>query len=314
MDLHENARSCPASRELMVSRMDKGLLVGEAAEAAGLSVRSAYRWLQRWRDEGRAGLRDRSSRPGRMPRRLTEEQIQQIRVLRESERISGAEIAERLTLPRSTVARWLSRLGLGRLPQLAPPEPLRRYQKEIAGELVHLDIKKLGRIEGVGHRVHGDRRTRKRGIGWEFTHVAIDDASRLSYVETLADELGVTATAFLERAVAWFASNGITVQKILTDNGSCYRSKPFAQLCARLGIQHKRTRPYRPRTNGKAERFIQTLLREWAYAFTFATSAARSFLLDRYLHFYNHHRNHSALGRQSPVAWLIATNLVRINT
>jgi transposase InsO family protein len=314
MDLHENARSCPASRERMVSRIEEGRPVGEAADAAGLSVRSGYRWLKRWREEGRAGLRDRSSRPRKMPRRLSEEQIQQIRLLRETDRISGAEIADRLRVPRSTVARWLSRLGLGRLPQLAPPEPVRRYQKEVAGELVHLDIKKLGKIHAVGHRIHGDRRIRKRGTGWEFTHVAIDDASRLSYVETLSDERGVTAAAFLERAVAWFVRSGITVQKILTDNGPCYLSKTFAQLCARLGIKHKRTRPYRPRTNGKAERFIQTLLREWAYAFAFTSSAARDQVLNRYLHFYNHHRAHTGIGRLSPVAWLIATNVVRINS
>jgi transposase InsO family protein len=249
-----------------------------------------------------------------MPRRLSEQDIEQIRALREKERITGGEIATRLSLARSTVARWLARLGLGRLPQLAPPEPVRRYQKELAGELVHLDIKKLGKIDGVGHRIHGDRRISKRGIGWEYTHVAIDDASRLSYVETLPDETGPTAAAFLERAVAWFADHGITVLKILTDNGSCYRSKLFAQLCARLNIQHKRTRPYRPRTNGKAERFIQTLLREWAYAFTFTSSAARSWLLTHYLHFYNHHRAHSGIRRLSPVAWLTATNLVRINS
>lgn len=314
MDLHENARSCPSSRELMVQRMEAGRPVAEVAEAAGMTVRSVYRWTQRWRAEGREGLRDRSSRPRKMPRRLSEQDIEQIRALREKERITGGEIATRLSLARSTVARWLARLGLGRLPQLAPPEPVRRYQKELAGELVHLDIKKLGKIDGVGHRIHGDRRISKRGIGWEYTHVAIDDASRLSYVETLPDETGPTAAAFLERAVAWFADHGITVLKILTDNGSCYRSKLFAQLCARLNIQHKRTRPYRPRTNGKAERFIQTLLREWAYAFTFTSSAARSWLLTHYLHFYNHHRAHSGIRRLSPVAWLTATNLVRINS
>lgn len=313
MDLHENARSCPSSRERMVTEVGKGRPVSSAADSANLSVRSAYRWLKRWKEQGRAGLRDRSSRPLRMPGRLTEEQIGQIRELREKERISGAEIASRLALARSTVARWLSRLELGRLRQLAPPEPIRRYQKEVAGELVHLDIKKLGKIDGVGHRIHGDRRTRKRGIGWEYTHVAIDDASRLSYVETLPDERGPTAADFLGRVVAWFASNGITVTAVLTDNGSCYRSKPFAQLCARLAIKHKRTRPYRPRTNGKAERLIQTLLREWAYAFTFTSSAARDWLLKRYLHFYNHHRAHSGIGRQSPLAWLIATNVVRID-
>jgi transposase InsO family protein len=236
-----------------------------------------------------------------------------MRALRE-QRISGSEISCWLGVPRSTVARWLSRLGLGRLRQLAAPEPVRRYQKQHAGELLHLDIKKLGKIDGVGHRITGDRRSRKRGIGWEYTHVAIDDASRLSYVEVLADERSETAAVFLARAVAWFDDQGVHVQKILTDNGSCYVSRTFKQACLALGIRHSRTRPYRPRTNGKAERFIQTLLREWAYAFAFTSSNARTRLLELYLHFYNHHRAHSALGRNSPFAWLAETNLVRINS
>jgi transposase InsO family protein len=314
MDLHQNARSCPASRELMVSRvLEEGWAVSKAARAAGVSSRTVYRWLARWQVEGEAGLRDRSSRPHRSPRRTGDQVVDQIRRLRE-QRLSGGEISDRLALPRSTVARWLGRLRLGRLPQLAPPEPIRRYQKQFAGELLHLDVKKLGRIDGVGHRVHGDRRRRKRGSGWDFTHVAIDDASRLSYAEVLPDERGVTAAGFLERAVAWFARQGIEVHKVLTDNGSCYVSAPFTQLCVRLRIRHGRTRPYPPRTNGKAERFIQTLLREWAYAFTFTSSAARTQLLTRYLHFYNHHRAHSAIGRNSPFAWLAVTNLVRIDS
>ena len=290
MDLHQNARSCPAGRELMVRRvLEEGWAVSETAHAAGVSSRTVYRWLGRWREEGPAGLRDRSSRPRRSPRRTGDQVGDQIRELR-AQRLSGAEIACRLGLARSTVARWLHRWGLGRLRQLAPPEPVRRYQKEHPGELLHLDIKKLGRIDGVGHRIHGDRRRRKRGIGWDYVHVAIDDASRLSYVEVLADERGATAAGFLERAVDWFGSCGIHIRKLLTDNGSCYLSSPFTQLCLRLGIRHSRTRPYRPRTNGKAERFIQTLLREWAYAFTFHSSANRTQLLGGYLHFYNHHR------------------------
>jgi transposase InsO family protein len=314
MDLHENARSCPASRELMVRRVaEQGWSIGQAAGAAGVTSRTVYRWLARWRHEGKEGLRDRSSRPRRIPHRVGDSLIAQITALRQ-QRISGSEIGSRLGVPRSTVARWLSRLGVGRLRQLAAPEPVRRYQKQFPGELLHLDIKKLGKIDGVGHRITGDRRSRKRGIGWEYTHVAIDDASRLSYVEVLADEHGETAAAFLTRAVAWFADHGIQVQKILTDNGSCYLSRAFKAACLALGLRHARTRPYRPRTNGKAERFIQTLLREWAYAFAFSSSHARTWLLDLYLHFYNHHRAHSALGRTSPFAWLSATNLVRINS
>lgn len=314
MDLHQNARSCPASRALMVTRRQmEGWTVRQVAKAAGISERSVYRWTARWRAKGEAGLQDRSSRPSRSPQSLAEETLTKMRSLR-GERMSGSEISSCLGVPRSTVARWLARWGLGRLKSLAAPEPVRRYQKEHPGELLHLDIKKLGKIGGVGHRITGDRRSRKRGIGWECTHVAIDDASRLSYAETLENERGPTAAAFLERAVAWFAEQGIVIRKLLTDNGSCYRSSPFGDLCLRLGIKHARTRPYRPRTNGKAERFIQTLLREWAYGITYNSSAARTAWLDNYLHFYNHHRAHSALGGQSPVAWLNLTNVVRINT
>jgi transposase InsO family protein len=314
MDLHQNARCGPSGRELMVRRvLEEGWAVAETARAAGVSRRTVYRWLSRWEREGEAGLRDRSSRPHRSPRRTADQVRDQIRKLRE-ERLSGSEIAYRLGIPRPTVGRWLRRLGLGRLRQLAPPEPIRRYQKQVAGELLHLDIKKLGRIEGVGHRIHGDRRKRKRGAGWEFVHVAIDDASRLAYVEVLGDERGGTAAGFLERAVRWFRAQGIACRKVLTDNGSCYLSRAFTQLCLRQGLKHARTKPYRPRTNGKAERFIQTLLREWAYAFAFASSAARTWLLPLYLHFYNHHRSHSALGRTPPFAWLDVTNVVRIDT
>ena len=313
MDVHQNARSLPSGRELMVRRvLEGGWAVSDTAQAAGVSRRTVYRWIDRWRCEGAEGLRDRSSRPQRSPKRTRDQVVDQIRKLR-LERCSGAEIAQRLGVARSTTARWLARLGMGRLHQLAPPEPVRRYQKQMAGELLHLDIKKLGKIDGIGHRIHGDRRRRRRGIGWEFVHVAIDDASRLSYVEVLGDELGVTAAGFLERAVRWFCAQGIVVRKLLTDNGSCYLSSTFTQLCLRLGIRHSRTKPYRPRTNGKAERFIQTLLREWAYAFAFETSARRAALLPIYLHFYNHHRAHSALARHSPFAWLV-TNLVRINS
>jgi transposase InsO family protein len=314
MDLHKNARCCPSGRELMVRRvLEEGWAVAEAAHAAGVSRPTVYRWLARWRQQGVAGLDDRSSRPHRSPRRTGDHVRVQIRSLRE-QRLSGGEIACRVGVPRSTVARWLHRWGLGRLRQLAPPEPVRRYQKQFAGELLHLDIKKLGRIDGVGHRIHGDRRRRRRGIGWDFVHVAIDDASRLSYVEVLPDERGATAAAFLERAVAWFGSCGIHIRKLLTDNCSCYLSSTFTQLCIRLGIRHSRTKPYRPRTNGKAERFIQTLLREWAYAFTFDASAQRTQLLKVYLHFYNHHRAHSALGRTSPFAWLDVTNVLRTDS
>jgi len=314
MDLHKNARSCPASRALLVKRvLEQGWTVRKAAEAQGLSERSAYRWLARYRAEGDAGLIDRSSRPHRVPRRTSQKQLRRIVSLR-LRRLSGAEISCWTGRPRSTVARWLNRVGLGRLSQLAPPEPIRRYEKEHPGDLLHLDIKKLGKIRGVGHRITGDKTKRARGIGWEFVHVCIDDASRVSYVEVLEDEKGPTASAFLRRAIDWFAARGVETKKILTDNGSCYVSKYFAETCSSLSVKHARTRPYRPRTNGKAERFIQTLIREWAYAFTFYTSADRVHLLPTYLHFYNHHRAHSALGGLSPANRLSLNNAVGIHT
>ena len=314
MDLHKNARSCPASRALMVRRvMEEGWTVKRAAEAQGLSERAAYRWLGRYRAEGIKGLQDRSSRPKRIPSKTSKRHLKKIVRMR-YQGLSGAEIACRTGVPRSTVARWLARAGMGRLKQLAPPEPIRRYQKEHPGELLHLDIKKLGKIRGVGHRITGDKRKRARGVGWEFVHVAIDDASRLAYVEVLADERGNTAAAFLQRAVTWFDIQGVNIRKILTDNGACYISNAFQKICRLLGVKHSRTRPYRPRTNGKAERFIQTLIREWAYAFTFHTSAARVLLLPKYLHFYNHHRAHSALGGQPPASRLNLNNVMRINS
>jgi transposase InsO family protein len=313
MDLHQNARSCPASRALLVNRvLVAGWTVRKAAEAQGLSARSAYRWLRRYREGGEASLRDRPSSPHRIPRRLGKDELKQLLALR-SERLSGAEIAGRLHIPRSTVSRWLRRVGLGRLPQLAAPEPIRRYEKSRPGELLHLDIKKLGRIQGVGHRITGQRQHRKQGPGWEFVQVAIDDASRVAYAEILENERTASALSFLQRAVAWFARRHVTVERLLTDNGSCYRANRFGELCHKLGLKHSKTRPYRPRTNGKAERFIQTLQREWAYAFTFQNSADRSAFLPRYLHFYNHHRAHTALGARPPISRLSLNNAVRIN-
>jgi transposase InsO family protein len=311
MDLHKNAGSCPKSRAVLVRRViEEGWTVKEAAEAQGLSARAAYRWLTRYRHEGIAGLEDRSSRPKRVAGRTPPEVVDRMVVLRRTG-ITGEEIAAHVGVPRSTTARWLKRAGLGRLRALAAPEPVRRYVHDRPGDLVHLDVKKLGRFGQIGHRITGDRRARSRGIGWEFVHVAVDDASRLAYVEVLADEQGATATAFLERAVGWFAAHGVSIHRLLTDNGSCYRAHPFARRCGELALGHSRTRPYRPRTNGKAERFIQTLLREWAYAFPFDSSAHRAQLLPRYLHFYNHHRAHTSLGRNPPISRLNLNNLVR---
>lgn len=316
MDIHKNARSCPRSRELLVKRvLEQGWSVGEAGEAAGLSVRTAYKWLKRYRASGLPGLADRSSRPRCSPKRTPKSDRRQIVALRR-QRMSGAEIAARLKRSPSTVARILRSEGLSRLKSLEPIEPPRRYEKSRPGELLHLDIKKLGRIRGVGHRITGKRQHRNRGIGWDFVHVAIDDHSRLAYTEVLPDERQDSAIGFLQRAVAWYARHGIQVQRILTDNGSCYRSKRFAKTCRRLAMRHSFTKPYRPRTNGKAERLIQTLLREWAYRFVYHSSIQRTRWLSRFLHFYNWHREHQALGRRAPASRipLNVNNVLRIHT
>jgi transposase InsO family protein len=217
-------------------------------------------------------------------------------------RLNGGEIARRVSVSPATVARILARHGLSRLKALEPKEPVRRYQRENPGELVHLDIKKLGRIKRVGHRITGDRSRRARGVGWEFVHVAVDDASRLAYVEVLKDERTARSTAFLRRTIAWFSARGVRVQSLLTDNGSCYVSNRFAKTCRALQLRHIRTRPYRPCTNGKAERFIQTLLREWAYRRPYHSSAQRTERLTRYLHYYNHRRPHASLKKRPPAS------------
>ena len=301
MNLHSLARTCPASRALLVRRVRvEGWAVAEAAAAAGISVRSAYKWLARARHEGAAGLVDRSSRPRRCPGKTEparEAAVLELRALR----MTGPVIAQRLKMPRSTVAGILRRHGQARLRALEPAEPPNRYERKRPGELIHVDVKKLGRIGRPGHRVHGDRTTRVRGIGWEFVHVCVDDATRLAYVEVLDDERGDTAAAFLRRAVAWFARRQITVERVLSDNGSCYVSDANRRVCAELGVAMRFTRPYRPQTNGKAERFIQTMLREWAYAATFQTSLQREQALRPWLRYYNLHRPHMALDGRAPV-------------
>jgi transposase InsO family protein len=238
-----------------------------------------------------------------MPRKTNywwEQEILQLRRRRQT----GAEIARRVSVSPATVARILARYGLSRLKALDPKEPVQRYQREHAGELLHFDIKKLGRIRGVGHRITGDRIYRARGIGWEFVHVAIDDASRLAYAEVLKNERTACATAFLRRTIAWFSARGVRVQSLLTDNGSCYVSHRFTKTCQSMGLRHIRTRPYRPRTNGKAERFIQTLLREWAYRRPYHSSDQRRERLPRYLHYYNHRRPHASLKKKPPASRL----------
>jgi transposase InsO family protein len=306
MNVHGNARSCPHSRRLLVERVvERGWTLAAAAEAAGVSVRTVSKWLARFRAEGADGLLDRSSAPARVPGRTAEERVELVAALRRL-RMTAAEIAETLAMPLSTVSAVLARIGLGRLSRLEPAEPSNRYERKRPGELLHIDVKKLGRIGRPGHRVNGDRRTRSRGIGWEFVHVCVDDATRLAYVEVLDDEKAVTAAGFLRRAVAHYRAHGIQVERVLTDNGSCYRGVVHALACKRLGLKHLRTRPYRPRTNGKAERFIRTMLGGWAYGAIYGNSNERRLALAGWLDFYNRRRPHGSLGHQPPLQRLEA--------
>ena len=300
MKLHRNAKSTPASRLLLVRRvLCEGWSYAAAAEGFAVSVRTVGKWVRRFRDGGVAALEDASSRPGAPPHQTPPAAVALIRILREQHGLPAWAIGQALRIPRSTVSVWLRRLGLSR-PPVAPPVPVQRYEWPQAGDLLHLDIKPLGRIGGVGHRIHGDRRRATRGIGWEYVHVAIDDHSRIAYVEVLANQLGTSCQAFLRRAVTWFAARGITSHRVMTDNGSGYVSRVFRATCEELGLRHLRTRAYTPRTNGKAERFIQTLLREWAYAEPYATSRDRRRTLRPYLRYYNRQRPHASLAYEAP--------------
>ena len=314
MKLHANARLSLKGRELLVDRVEvAGWSVMEAAQAAGITDRTARKWLARWRAEGPAGLLDRSSAPQVVANRTDEQTVQVIAALRRI-RFTGPEIADLLGRPLSTVSGILQRIGMGKLGRLGM-EPAQRYERERPGELIHIDIKKLGRItRGAGHRATGRKHysgsfTDKSGkvrrkAGWEYVHIAIDDATRLAYVEVLGDEKAITAIGFLQRAVEFFASYGITTEALLTDNGSAYISTMHAIACRALGIKHLRTRPRRPQTNGKAERFIRTMLGGWAYGAIYGSSTERTAALEGWLFRYNHHRKHSAIGRQPPVARL----------
>jgi transposase InsO family protein len=274
----------------------------EAAEALGLSVRTVAKWLRRYREEGLPGLRDRTSRPRSSPTATSE--ILRRRVLELRQRhLTGLEISQTVGLPKSTVGRLLRKAGVGRLRALIPPVPVQRYELPAPGDLLHIDIKKLARIVGgPGHRIHGDRTRQKSGVGWEHFYVCIDDHSRLSYVEPLKAEHGDVAAGFLDRAVAWFRASGIQPKRLLTDNGFVFKSRVFRGVCHRAGIKQSFTKPYRPRTNGKAERFIQTMLREWAYRRSYSSSAKRRRALPRWLHHYNFHRLHSSLGFRPPAS------------
>jgi transposase InsO family protein len=317
MKMHANARLSLKGRELLIERVENaGWSLSAAAEAAGISDHTARKWIARYRAEGRDGLLDRSSAPGVVANRTDERRIQVIAALRRL-RMTGTEIAECLGMALSTVSGILTRIGMGRLGRIGL-EPAQRYERERPGELLHVDVKKLGRIQGgAGHRVaghqhytprRGPRGAVRRTVGWEYVHIAIDDATRLAYVEVLTNEKAITAIGFLHRAVAHFASYGITVERLMTDNGSAYRSTVHAIACRSMGIRHLRTRPYRPQTNGKAERFIRTLLGGWAYGAIYRDSDERNAALAGWLDFYNRRRPHGALSHKPPIARLNELN------
>jgi transposase InsO family protein len=318
MKLHRNHRTCPSTRLLICQRvLHEGWTLEQAAEAAGCSMRTAAKWVRRFRDGDRE-LLDRSSRPHRSPARLPQQHVQAIESLRRL-RMTAAEIAETLELPLSTVSLWLRRLGLGKRSRLEPPEPPNRYERRQPGELVHVDIKQLGRISirGAGHRILGHRKSQygrridgrlRRVTGFEYVHVMVDDHSRLAYAEVLDELTAGAAIGFLRRAVAWFADRGVRVRAVMTDNGSAYVAHAYRAAVRELGLRQLRIRPYRPRTNGKAERFIRTLLNEWAYARVYGSSRERSSALPRFLERYNFRRPHGSLGKRAPATRL--NNLV----
>jgi transposase InsO family protein len=316
MDVHKNAPLTPRGRERMVRRVVEGGQTPEAVSAdVGVCPRTVRKWVARFLAEGLAGLHERSSRPHRLRNPTPTEIVARIEALRR-QRWTGAQIARETGVSKATVSRVLRRLGLNRLKALEPAEPVRRYEREHPGELIHIDIKKLGRFNRTGHRITGDRRGNSRGVGWEFVHVCIDDASRIAYAEIKKDERKGSAVAFLKAAVAYYAKLGITVERVMTDNGSCYRSRAFARACKRLGLRHIRTRPYTPQTNGKAERFIQTALREWAYAKAYQRSDQRGADLPLWIHRYNWHRPHGSIGAMPPISriGLTGNNLLRLHS
>jgi transposase InsO family protein len=309
MNIHNNARLTPRGRERLVKAVLSGQTPEAAARAAGVCPRTARKWVARFKAAGVEGLKDRSSRPHRLHRPTPIAIVERVEALRRR-RWTGKQIAAEVGVSPATVSRILKRLGLNRLAALEPAEPVRRYQREHPGELIHIDIKKLGRFDRIGHRITGDRRKGEtRGAGWEFVHVAIDDASRLAFSQILPDERKESAVAFLK-------ATGVSVARVMTDNGSCYRSRAFRDACRNLGIRHIRTRPYTPRTNGKAERFIQTALREWAYAQAYHTSQQRAAELPIWLHRYNGHRPHGGLKSKPPISRLALSedNLLRLHS
>jgi len=302
MDVHKNARTTPWSRAVIAQRIRAGEPVAAVARAFSISDRTARKWVQR---AAAGALDDRSCRPHRSPGAIGAPVMVEIQRLRHLG-WTGAQIAEVVQVSPATVARVLRQCGLARLEALRPRPALVRYEWARPGQLVHLDIKKLGRIGHIGHRITGDRHGQARGIGWEFVHVCVDDCSRVAYAEVLSDEKGPTIAAFVRRAAAWFRRRGVRIKRVLTDNGTGYRSRVFAAATRAQRLVHRRTRPYTPRTNGKAERFIRTMLGEWAYGPAFATSAQRTAALERWLHYYNWHRRHRGLGGAPPISRLVS--------
>ena len=316
MDIHKNARLTRHGRERIVRQVRSGQTPKAVALAAGVCPRTVRKWVARFEAEGVEGLKDRSSRPRRFHRPTPQTIVEQVEALRR-QRWTGKQIAAETGVSPATVSRILKRLGLNRIQALEPAEPVRRYEREQPGELIHIDIKKLGRFERVGHRITGDRKgqSNSRGVGWEFVHVCIDDASRVAFSQILPDEKKASAVAFLKAAVAYYASLGVRVARVMTDNGSCYKAFDFRGACRDLGLNHIRTKPYTPKTNGKAERFIQTALREWAYAQAYPTSDRRAEELPIWLHRYNWHRPHGSLKSKPPISRLALAedNLLRLH-
>jgi transposase InsO family protein len=318
MNIHKNARLTPRSRAEVVRRV---LVEGQApmavATAMGVTGKTVGKWVARFAAEGPAGLMDRSSRPHRLYRPTPEATAKRVEALRR-QRCTGKQIAQETGISPATVSRVLKRLGLSRIRDLEPAVPIIRYERKTPGEMIHIDIKKLGRFDRVGHRITGDRtgQSNSRGIGWEFVHVAIDDASRIAFSLVMPNEKKESATAFLKAALAYYESLGVTVARVMTDNGSCYRSFDFRDACRVLRLKHIRTKPYTPKTNGKAERFIQTALREWAYAQAYPTSQRRAEELPFWLHRYNWHRPHGGIKSQTPISRLALSedNLLRLHS
>jgi transposase InsO family protein len=317
MNMHKNARLTPRGRERIARQVLSGQTPKAVGEAAGVCPRTVRKWVERYAREGLAGLRDRSSRPHRLYRPTPPVIVTQVEALRRLRR-TGQQIAAELHLSSATVSRILKRLGLNKITALEPAEPVRRYEREKPGEMIHIDIKKLGRFTRTGHRITGERKgqSNSRGVGWEYVHVAIDDHSRIACAKIMPTEKKRCATAFLKAALTYYESLGIKVDRVMTDNGSCYRSFAFRKACKRFGLKHIRTKPYTPKTNGKAERFIQTSLREWAYAQAYQTSDQRKTELPIWLHRYNWHRPHAGINGNTPISrlGLPRNNLLRLHS